>query len=258
MNSIQLGLKGLRVLNTRPWQQGNSLTQSIQAAGGVCLELPALCIEPTTIDWLKHMPDLTRVNQAIFISTNAVHFYFDTLEQQRITWPQTIDVIAIGKASALALAEYDIKISQLPTAADSENLLLLETLQQVKDKIVLLIKGEGGRPIIADTLLARGALLTSLSVYRRGLPEIPATYINSIWQDDQVDIILFTSQQAMHNLFILFGDALPWLCSKPCVVISKRLAEEASSLGMQTVLISRYDTLLNSLYHYNQGLIYGN
>ena len=252
-------MNGLRILNTRPLPQGKQLSKSIADAGGVSIEFPAITLEPTADSWLNDMPDLAKVSLAIFISPNAVDYYFSRLKQQQIAWPQTLKVIAVGKASAAALAALHVRVDYIPAIADSEHLLELNVLQQIDKQRVLLIKGEGGRPLIGETLLARGAQLASLAVYRRVAPTIAQEYSNSLWHDDDVDIILFTSQQAMHNLFALFGDsARAWLCSKPCIVISKRLAEEASSLGITTVLISRHDTLLSSLTHYNQGLIYDN
>ena len=37
------------------------------------------------------------------------------------------------------------------------------------------------------------------------MPKISRQFINSIWHDDLVDIILLTSEQSLHNLFKMFG-----------------------------------------------------
>jgi uroporphyrinogen-III synthase len=56
----------------------------------------------------------------------------------------------------------------------------------------------------------------------------------------------------------LFGeDAQTWLRHKPCLVISERLAKEASLLGIQTVMIAKPEAILNTLHQFNQGLIHG-
>ncbi len=248
-----MSINGLRVLNTRPTEQGLSLHQAICDAGGVSIDLPALAIEPTTNNWLKNLPNLESIHQVIFISTNAVNYFYSTLEQQGLAWPATIQTTAIGKASAAALEKWRIRRDHVPSIADSEHLLQLNILQHVKNQTILLVKGEGGKMDISNTLLTRGAHLISLAVYRRTLPNTKQKRVHSLWHDDQVDIILFTSQQAMHNIFTLFGDAARyWLCGKPCLVISERLAEAAFTLGMRTILVSRYDTILKTLEHYNQ------
>lgn len=249
-----MNLHGLRILNTRPLEQGLLLTDAILAAGGIPIILPALSIEPIPETWLKKLPDLNSIHQALFISPNAVKYFFETLKNYQITWPTTIEVIAIGNASAKILTQWGVHTDGLPAIADSEHLLQLKSLQHVADKSILLVKGEGGRTEIANTLRSRGAQLISVSVYRRTLPKTSPQRLQSLWQDDAVDIILFTSQQAIHNIFALFGeDARDWLCSKSCIVVSERLAEIARSLGIHNIIVSRYDKIMKTLAeHYNK------
>ena len=249
-------LQRLRIVNTRPLEQGQILSKAITEAGGISIDFPVLAIEPTGDDWLTELPNLNTVLHAIFISANAVEFFYTKLKQHGLRWPTTIQTTAIGKASAAALAKWGISVDHVPSSADSEHLLQLDALQAVEGQSILLIKGEGGRPEIINTLLVRGATLVSLDVYRRVLPSTPQK-THSLWHDNAVDIILFTSQQAIHNLFVLLGkDAHPWICQTPCLVISERLAKEASRMGMQTIIISQYDTIVSTLEHYNQGLVH--
>ncbi|KTC87348.1 MULTISPECIES: uroporphyrinogen-III synthase [Legionella] len=248
-------LNGLRVLNTRPLEQGKILSQMINAAGGVAIECPALTIKPTPKDWLRSLPQLNTVEKAIFVSTNAVKYCFSALAQK---WPTTIQVIAVGQATANALRNYGIQVDLSPEIADSEHLLELQTLQQVKNETILLFKGEKGRPLIEETLSTRGANLLIFQVYKQLLPQANSELFHSLWRNQAVDIILFTSQQAMHNIFLLFGEGRhAWLRSLPCIVISERLAKEAALLGMQTIIVSTLETLLNALHEFNQGLSHG-
>lgn len=102
--------------------------------------------------------------------------------------------------------------------------------------------------MIADKLLANGAILTQLEVYKRTLPKIDKLLVKSIWQDDAVDIILFTSKQAMLNTFAIFGDhAKNWLQNKTCLVISARLAAEAQKLGIKQVIQASYNKIIEAL-----------
>lgn len=244
-------LHGLRVLNTRPLEQSHALEQAIDAAGGVSISLPLLSIEPSTHDWFMNLPNLREIHQLIFISTNAVNYFYKTLELKNAAWPAGIQTIAIGKATANALAKWAIHTDKIPNTADSESLLELGLLQNIKHKTIVLVKGEGGRMDIENTLIKRGAHVIPLAVYRRALPQTENQKTGSLWQDDAVDIILFTSQQAMHNIFTLFEtNAHSWLRNKPCLVISERLAHAASLLGIKNIMISRYDTVLNSLNDY--------
>lgn len=248
-------LKGLHVLNTRPIEQAKPLSQAIEAAGGIVIECPALMIEAKDKTWLNQLPDLNTVAKVIFISANAVNYCFRALN---CPWPSSIQVIAIGDATAAALADLGITADIVPTITDSENLLKLDALQEVNEKLILLFKGENGRTLITKTLIARGANLQLFDVYKRILPKLDSQQLASLWQNEIVDIILITSQQAMHNLFTLFGEeAQAWLCSTPFLVLSERLAKEAALLGIQKIVVSDPKTILTTLHQFNQGSMHG-
>ncbi|MGL5742523.1 MAG: uroporphyrinogen-III synthase [Legionella sp.] len=246
-------LHGLRILNTRPKEQALHLSECIRDAGGIAIELPTLDIKATHVRWIRSLPDLNQVKYAIFISANAVHYCFTQLKQQKIEWPSSIAVIAIGQGSATALQKFDIKVCAIPVESDSEHLLALKTLQDPKGKNVLLFKGEGGRPLIEEQLIKRGAILSVFKVYQRVMPQIDQQLIQSIWQDDLVDIILLTSEQSLHNLFKLFDKrAHDWLCNKTWLTISERLAQVASVLGIRKITVSRQNAIVNALFDYVQ------
>jgi len=259
-----MNLNGLRVLNTRPLEQGLALTKAINKANGVSIELPALTILPTSDNWLDDFLNyqqtiierdkklqLHNIHQAIFISANAVNYFYQKLKEHSLSWPSTIKITAIGKASAEALLKWNIEVDNLPKIANSLNLLKLSNLQQITNQNILLIKGEDGLDVIASNLIKRGANLISLAVYKRVTPKISLQQIQSIWHDDKVDIIIFTSQQAMQNIFKLFdAKGKDWLINKPCLVISERLADFAKKLGVKRVIVSPYDMILNTLEQY--------
>jgi uroporphyrinogen-III synthase len=247
----------LRVLNTRPLKQAKALTQLIEAAGGIAVECPALAIEPSDKTWVDALPDLKTVETALFISANAVDCCFRVLEPEQ--WPASIQVLALGEATAQALMHYGLAVDLIPDQADSEHLLALSVLQAVNAKTLLLFKGEGGRTLIAKTLAARGANLHCIETYRRCLPKIDPKWLDALWRNERVDIILITSQEAMHNLFTLFGKAAhSWLCSRPCLVFSERLAREAALLGIEEIIVTEPKNILTRLHQFKQGFIHGN
>lgn len=226
-------LHGLRILNTRPIRQNKTLTQWIRQRGGISIECPALAIE--SIDWFFDI-DLSQIHHVIFISANAVHYFFEKLDTLRIAWPSSLSVYAIGYSTAKALAQRDIIVQDVPSAINSESLLLLHQLQNVSDQTILLVKGEGGRHLIANTLRERGAKVLPLNVYRRTLPEKNQNLMDSLWREDAVDVIVITSAQALKQLFQLFGDeAKEWLQHKPFWVISDRLVKIGQQLGIKQI-----------------------
>ena len=247
---MKRSLNGLCVLNTRPAGQAQSLSKSIKESGGEVFELPTLEIQALD-NWVYNLPDLTKIDQAIFISANAVEHCFKQLEAHQIDWPLTIKTIAIGKSSATALEKFNQPVSFIPEVADSEHLLELKTLLHLDKQKILLFKGQGGRPLIEESLLLRGANLITIDVYQRIMPKINPQFIKSIWHNDLVDIILLTSEQSMHNLFKLFEEeSHNWLYSKACLVISERLAQIARSLKIKNIILSSPEGIMNTLFDY--------
>lgn len=247
MKKASASLNGLKILNTRPQPQGAEFSRLISACGGHPVDLPALEIIPTT-QWFDALPDLANVHQVLFVSANAVTYFFNHLKKHHLSLPNSITSIAIGSGTKKVMQDYGLHSILMPERPDSESLLNLASLQQVVQKTVLYIKGEGGRPLIASTLKKRKADLVILDVYKRVIPQHSPSYVNALWQDDAVDIILFTSEQAIHNLWALFGKkAHSWLIQKPCVVISERLARAAAQKGMQHVTCCRFDEIISFL-----------
>lgn len=250
-------LHGLRILNTRPQQQAAGLTQLIETEAGIVVSCPTIEIQATQNNWVTTLPDLNTVSHAIFISANAVNFSVEKLYMKQ-HWPGSIHIIAIGESTAKALNKFNIKVHDIPSFPDSEHLLKLNSLRYLKNQTVLLFKGCGGRILIEKDLIIKGAQVIALDVYRRTMPKIDKGFLNSIWRDDMVDIILLTSEQSIRNLFKMFPEeALTWLQNKPCLVISKRLAEIASKFGIKKIITSHPNRMMNTLFDYNQGLIHG-
>jgi uroporphyrinogen-III synthase len=242
-------LKGLRILNTRPKEQAHLLSKQIRAAEGIAFELPALEIQATLEDWINKLPDLKKVNQAIFISPNAVHYCFNQLKHHHIEWSASIKVIALGQGTAKALELFNIPVHTIPSHPDSEH--LLATIHEPKNQIMLLFKGIGGRPLIEEQLLQKGVKLSIFNVYQRAMPSINQELIHSIWQDDLVDIILLTSEQSLHHLFQLFApETHDWLRSKTWLIISERLAHIASSMRIKKIKISHPERVMEALFDY--------
>lgn len=224
------------------------MNQMLLTAGCIPVALPVLEIQPLSLDWLISIPSLVSIQKAIFVSTNAVHYFFAGLQKQQIAWPQSIQTFAIGSGTAAALAQHHVRDVQIPEISDSEHLLALPALQKIQQESILLISGDKGRPLLDTHLLKRQALVHHVSVYRRALPKKNLPFTHALWQDDAVDIILMLSHEAIDNLFVLFEEgARTWLQSKPWIVISPRLVEIAHSYHVKTVILSEYTDIITTL-----------
>ena len=125
---------------------------------------------------------------------------------------------------------------------DSEGLLALPELARLDGQRVVIVRGEGGRALLGDTLKSRGAELVYAEVYRRGLPEIDPGPLLDVWHQ-RVDLVTATSSEILANLVAMLGQA-GWslLRQTPLLVISDRMREQAAQLGFETLLVAENPT----------------
>lgn len=227
------GLAGCRILVTRPAQQAQGLCALIEHAGGRATALPVIEISapgnPRALaELLAH---LERFDIAIFVSGNAVHRACAELGER--AWPPALRLAAVGRGSAAALAEHGLHADvHPPREYSSEGLLALDALQRVAGRRVIVFRGEGGRELLAESLRARGAEVEYAEVYRRVLPAASRAGLQRIATEDNIDTIVVTSNEGLHNLYVLAGeDRRGWLLGRQLIVISERTARLAGELG---------------------------
>jgi uroporphyrinogen-III synthase len=222
-------LDGLRVLVTRPEHQARSLCDSINAAGGVAIALPVMDIMPI-LPWQESLLSLAEQDMIIFISRNAVTHFMAGLQT---SLADNVQLVAVGAGTAETMREHGLRVDiQPPPPAGSESLLTMPELNMVQDKNVLIVRGDGGRELLADTLLARGANISYLEVYRRGLP---LRTKQEIEQAKTVDCIVITSIAGLDNLCKLID--IDQLTLKRLIVMSERIRQHALNLGFQQCVV---------------------
>jgi len=238
MTNRHQDLGGLGVLVTRPGHQAQGLCRQIEAHGGRAWPFPTLVIAPTA-DPAPARALLARTwDLTVYTSVNAVQF------AARLTAPALSGgslaragrVAAIGTATAQALAALGQAPDLVPERQDSEGLLALPMLAQPTGQRVLIVRGEGGRTLLGETLTERGAQVSVAEVYRRGLPEVDAAPLLARWDWD-VQVVTVTSGEILDNLVRLLGAAgHSRLRATPLVVISERLKEKAAALGVLQII----------------------
>ncbi|MGD9163433.1 MAG: uroporphyrinogen-III synthase [Chromatiales bacterium] len=227
-------LESRGVLVTRAVHQASGLAGLIESQGGRAICFPALEIGPardpaSALELLRQGWDL-----AIFISPNAVRHAFELLAGDRL---QSHQIAAVGEATARALQNTGMPADLMPQHRyDSEGLLALPELQQMHNRRVLIVRGQGGRSLLGDSLRARGAKVGYAEVYRRLKPMVDPTPLLQHWQAD-VDIVTATSVEVLDNLMAMLGESgASLLHLTPLLVISERMAMRARELGFKQVL----------------------
>lgn len=227
-------LEGKGVLVTRASTQSAGLCRLIESHGGRAEQFPALEIKPSRDSDTARSLLLQVYDLVIFISPNAVRYACDLLSGERISAKQ---FCAVGRATAEKLTEAGYSIDLIPDDRyDSEGLLALPALQQMAGRQVLIVRGEGGRALLADTLRARGAKVGYAEVYRRLKPEVDSAPLLRDWPT-KIDLVTTTSAEVLENLVDMLGSkGWPLLRLTPLLVISERMREAARQRGFETIL----------------------
>jgi uroporphyrinogen-III synthase len=172
----------------------------------------------------------------VFISSNAVQQGMPRILAHFPRLPDTLRVAAIGPATAQELGRYGVEHVLTPANRfDSESLLALPELQDMRRQRVVIVRGVGGRELLAETLRERGAEVAFAECYQRVNPQHEASMLAELWQNGRLHAVVVTSSEALRNLLQLAQEA-PWLKGTLVCVNHARIAEAAQARGLQTVL----------------------
>lgn len=228
-------LAGLGILVTRPARQAAGFAQKIAALGGTPVIFPAIAILPPAdpAALARAHAALPTFDGAIFVSANAVEY--GAPDAQR--WPATLVAFAPGPGTAEALAAVGIAGARIPaTTFDSEGLLALPELADVRGKRIVIFRGDGGREHLGDALAARGAHVEYVACYRRARPTSGIGGLAEAFRDGRIHAVTITSSEGMDNLWALADDATraAWRAC-PTFVPHPRIAAHARERGLSVV-----------------------
>lgn len=235
-------LLGQRILVTRPAAQAATLAGMIAGEGGEPVLFPLLEIGPADdsapLDAaIAHLDDYA---VAVFISPNAVDSCLPHLLRRRV-WPASLAAAVIGPGTAAQLACYGIAAAIAPSARfDSEGVLELPALQaeHVAGKRILILRGNGGRDLLADTLRQRGAEVDCVTCYHRSPPADGQALVSRL-RNNMLDALTISSSEGLRNLLALLDtETIECLRRLPLFVPHRRIAELAAELGLADVVLT--------------------
>ncbi|MEO8748753.1 MAG: uroporphyrinogen-III synthase, partial [Rhodanobacter sp.] len=210
------------------------LMRGVRAAGGLPVLLPGMALRgaPDSAAARKELLAALGDEFVLFTSPAAVRF------AARLAPLRTrAEVLAVGQGTARALRRHSISVSPVPSRQDSEGLLQHAALAAVRGRRVALVGAPGGRGLLRRELLARGADVREVHVYRRVPARLDRRHFDALLHLPQSACVLLSSAEALHNL----QDQLPeaalarWLATT-AVVSSERLAAAARAAGFARVV----------------------
>ncbi len=247
------------IVVTRPIAQARLTQQKIEASGRQAVLFPLLEInaldDTTALD--AALAKLSEYSLVAFVSPNAI----DAAFRRRQPWPDEVPLAVMGEGSRQALAAHGITAAttQIYSPADIERTdsqTLLEVLDATAyaGRNVLIVRGEGGRELLADALRATGAVVTQVAAYRRSAPVIDADCLGKLrGLLSQQCLWIITSSEALRVLVSMAEcldreedrvddtgpmGKLSWVAilqRQDLVVPHVRIAETAALLGFSRV-----------------------
>jgi len=221
-------LAGASVIVTRPAASAAPLKRRIRTLGGSVIALPVIALRRTP-DIVAAQTALRQARDAdivVFVSPAAVKF---AVALRPLRFARATRVCAIGAATARALTRRGVRNVLFPRERqDSEGLLALPELQNLRGRRVALIGAPDGRDLLAQTLRGRRARLSEIHVYRRVPARLSARQRAALEQAPRPLLTLLTSAQTLAALraqlpLTLFAR----LAEGELIVSSERLAEAA-------------------------------
>lgn len=242
--SANSGLAGRGIVITRPAGQAAQLAALIEALGGRAILFPVMeirdVVDRGALDAI--IDRLDTFDLAIFISPNAAEKGWEAVRVRR-TFPRALKIAAIGSGSARALRKAGAGPVIAPQeGADSESLLKLPELMVLAGKRIVIFRGAGGRELLRETLIERGASVEYAECYLRQRPQADTETLTRAWDAGDVDGVVVTSSAGLRNLHDMLGIAgYARLARTPLFVPHPRIAATASELHLDAIVTAPGD-----------------
>lgn len=220
------------VVSTRPADRGHALLAQLRAAGAQAVAMPVMAIRP-----VPARPGLLPADVMVFTSVAAVAHGAALV---RGASPVPL-LVAVGAATRAALEDLGLHAICPPDGADSEAMLALEEVARLgAGHVVTIVRGRGGRELLARTLAAQGVTVQKAEVYERVAEPFDAGPLARALAADRPTWLLISSVAGLVNLLAgLPATMLPAVHARSTVITySERIADRVRAAGFeQPVLV---------------------
>lgn len=249
MNQAPLASACRCLLVTRPQPQADDWVRQLQALGMPARALPLLAIgdAPDAAAVQAAWASLPGLALAMFVSPSAVERFFaqrPRLAPGAAPWPEGVWAGSTGPGTARALVLAGVPATAVvspPEAGgqfDSEALWRgLRPRRCWQGAAALIVRAEGGRDWLAETLRAEGATVRFVEAYRRAAPVLDAAgqaTLAAALRAPEAHAWLFSSSEAIGHLPLLAPGA-DW-ARAVALATHPRIAAAAGALGFGQVL----------------------
>ena len=230
MASLQ-PLGGTCIVITRPAGTGAPLARKVRNLGGEPFLLPGSSLRAVAdpANARKALQGALACDVVIFTSPAAVRYArgLAPLRSRAV-------VLAPGAGTRLALQRAGFAVVRAPAREDSEGILALPVLDDVRGRRIGIVGAAGGRGLLARELATRGAEVLHAHVYRRLPARLDDRHAKTLLRGkpQRPLYVLLSSGEALGNILAaLPDDARSALLAGTAVASSARLAGAARRAG---------------------------
>jgi uroporphyrinogen-III synthase len=234
----------VRVIVTRPAGQAAEWVELLTASGIAATALPLIGIAPVDdpAPLQSAWAALSAQRLAVFVSPNAADQFFSK-QPAGMAWPVSVLAGSPGPGTTRVLLAHGVPAACVvepaadATQFDSESLWLRLSDRHWGHAQVLIVRGDGGREWLADTLRDAGADVTYVTAYRRTAPVFDArmvSLLNEALAEPAAHLWFFSSSEAIDNLAAAVPAATAWHAAR-ALATHPRIAERARGLGFGRV-----------------------
>ncbi|XBS69553.1 uroporphyrinogen-III synthase [Acerihabitans sp. KWT182] len=233
----------MSILVTRPSPAGEELVNRLRSRGQSAWHLPLIEFSPG--DELALLPSrldaLASGDMLFAVSQYAVSYANALLNRQGLTWPARLNYFAVGRTSGLLLHTLSGVDVGFPREGEgSEYLLELPALQRIAGGRALILRGNGGREVLEETLRRRGAEVGYCECYRRSPVGYDGEEQSRRCLQLGINTLIITSGEMLQQFYTLipayYRDS--WLMGCRVVVVSERLGTVARQLGWTDIVVA--------------------
>ncbi|WP_054534879.1 uroporphyrinogen-III synthase [Herpetosiphon geysericola] len=196
--TMRTPLAGKRIVLTRAREQMTEFAQLLEANGAEVLYCSAIQTLPPD-DWQafdRALSQIERFDWLLATSTNAVRAVFERYGVLGLPCNalDQLKIAAIGKATAKLLTDFGHAPDFVPHAYVAEQ--FLAEFQDVAGQRIFLPQADIARPLLRESLTARGAEVTALVAYRT-VPDPQVVELAELLRQQHVDVVTFTSSSTV-------------------------------------------------------------
>jgi uroporphyrinogen III methyltransferase/synthase len=241
-------LSGKTVLVTRARAQSSDITAQLEGLGATVIHCPSIEIA-TPDSWDQLDASIGRLGEydwIVFTSANGVEFFFRRLLETRGDATRALakhQTCAIGPATARALALAGAAADVVASDSTAEGALkaIVDYLggpESVRGLSFLIPRARIAREALPAGLRRLGARVDPVETYQTVKPNVKRESITSLFKQNSIDAITFTSSSTVSNFAALLGltDLSVLLSNTVVACIGPITARTAAKHGLQATI----------------------